>query len=221
MEDASGGPAGGEATPTGESPLKSSVLVLNKHYVAVRVIPARRAFVFLCKRYAEAIDTIDGGFNTYSMEAWIEYSQGRGESPDPMDEYVRTPRLSILVPRVVRLLHYDRVPRREVKFNRRNIIARDGYRCQYCAKKLSAAQLSIDHVVPKSRGGKSSWLNVVAACSPCNTRKGGRSPAEAAMRLLTLPSVPKKNPLVEGKMRTPRYGIWGHFLGDSELAIEA
>ena len=217
--DDTAGPTTGD--PAAESPLKSSVLVLNKHYVAVRVISARRAFVFLCKNYAEAIDTIDGGFNTYAIDAWIAWSEERRKAPSDLDEFVRTPRLSILVPRVIRLLRYDRIPRREVKFNRRNIIARDGYRCQYCGKRLSASQLSIDHVVPKSRGGRSSWLNVVAACSPCNTRKGGRVPAEASMRLLSQPSVPKKNPLVEGKLRSPRYGVWGQFLGDAELAIEA
>ena len=220
MDDATGAPAGADPQPS-DSPLKSSVLVLNKHYVAVRVVSARRAFVFMCKNYAEAIDASDDVFTSYSMASWMEYSNLRLGEPDLVDEYVRTPRASILVPRVIRLLNYDKVPRREVKFNRRNIMARDGNRCQYCGRKLSVAQLSIDHVVPKSRGGKSSWLNVVTACNPCNTRKGGRMPAEASMRLLNAPSVPKRHPLVEGKLRTPRYGVWGRFLGDGELANEA
>lgn len=220
MDDVGGAPAGGDSSPT-DTPLKSSVLVLNKHFVAVRVVSARRAFVFMCKNYAEAIDASDDGFSQFSMPTWMEFSALRLEEPDEHDEFVHTPRLAILVPRVIRLLHYDKVPRREVKFNRRNIMARDGNRCQYCGRKLSASQLSIDHVVPKSRGGKSSWLNVVTACNPCNTRKGGRVPAEASMRLLSAPAVPKKNPLVEGKLRSPRYGVWGRFLGDTELAIEA
>src|SRR5262245_17130042 len=123
--DDSGATMGGESAPPADSPLKASVLVLNKHYVAVRIVSARRAFIFLCKNYAEAIDTVDGGFNTYSMDAWMHYSDGRLAAPTEFDEYVRTPRMSVLVPRVIRLLHYDRIPKREVKFNRRNIIARD------------------------------------------------------------------------------------------------
>ena len=121
----------------------------------------------------------------------------------------------------MRLVGYEKIPKREVKFNRRNVIARDDNRCQYCGKRLSVSQLSIDHVVPKSRGGKSSWLNVVAACNPCNTRKGGRMPHEASMRLMKQPTVPKKNPLLENKLRTRRYSIWSHFLGEGELAIDA
>ena len=213
-------PAVGEPAKS-ESALSSSVLVLNKHFVPIRVVSGRRAFTLMCKNYAEAIDVVEDQFITWSMEAWLGHSLERERRPAEFDLFVQTPRMAILVPRVIRLLGYDKLPRREVKFNRRNVLARDENRCQYCGKRFSLAQLSIDHVVPKSRGGKSSWLNVVAACSPCNTRKGGRMPHEASMRLIKQPAVPKKNPLLEGKLRSRRYAIWGHFLGEGELAIDA
>jgi 5-methylcytosine-specific restriction endonuclease McrA len=138
-----------------------------------------------------------------------------------MDQFVGTPRFAILIPRVIRLVDYDKVPRREVKFSRRNILARDENRCQYCNKKLPTSQLSLDHVTPKSRGGKSTWTNVVAACTPCNTRKGGRMPWEASMKLRRTPAVPKKNPLLADKVQSPTYRMWRLFLGDGEMAIDA
>jgi 5-methylcytosine-specific restriction endonuclease McrA len=217
MDDA--GPTPAEPAKL-EHPLSSAVLVLNKHYMALRVVTARRAFVLLVKNDAEAVDTEGELFVTFDFRAWIERSRARLESA--LDEiFVSTPRMRLMVPRVIRLLEYDRVPRREVKFNRRNIIARDEYRCMYCGKRFGASHLSIDHVVPKSRGGKSTWLNVVAACNPCNTRKGGRLPWEASMHLLKQPHVPRRNPMLADKMQTRRYSIWNHFLRDGELAIDA
>ncbi len=219
MDDGAAGPPGDAHRI--EHPLSSSVLVLNKHYVALRVVTARRAFILLFKECAEAIDSAGETFATYSFVAWLERSRTLQSDPVDHEVFVRTPRLMLAVPKVIRLLEYDRLPRREVKFSRRNIIARDDYRCQYCAKRFGASHLSIDHVVPKSRGGKSTWLNVVAACSPCNTRKGGRLPWEASMHLLKQPHVPRKNPILADKLATRRYSIWNHFLRDGELAIDA
>ena len=202
-------------------PLASSVLVLNRNYTALRVISARRAFVLFCKGYAEAIDCRNEEFNTYDFARWIEYSAKRREQPDPTDAWVRTPRLELLVPRIVRLIRYDKVPRREVRFSRRNIILRDENRCQYCGKRLPSSQLSLDHVQPRSRGGKSTWTNVVAACTPCNTRKGGRFPNEAAMALRKAPSVPTRHPLIAEKVRSEAYRAWKHFLSDADPGVEA
>jgi 5-methylcytosine-specific restriction endonuclease McrA len=145
----------------------------------------------------------------------------RRKRPDEHDLFVMTPRQAILVPRIIRLVAYDKVPKREVKFNRRNVLARDENRCQYCGKRLPASQLSIDHVTPKSRGGKSTWTNVVAACNPCNTRKGGRLPWEAAMPLRKAPSVPRRNPALADKVQSKAYRVWRLFLSDGEMAIEA
>jgi len=204
-----------------DQPLSASVLVLNRNYTAVRVVSARRAFSLLYRNCAEVIDAHDEEWDVLDFQAWVDRSQKRRVAPGPIDQFVCTPRFSILIPRVIRLVEYDKVPRREVKFSRRNILARDENRCQYCSKKLPTSQLSLDHVTPKSRGGKSTWTNVVTACTPCNTRKGGRMPWEASMKLRRNPAVPKKNPLLADKVQSPTYRMWRLFLGDSEMAIDA
>lgn len=198
-----------------EHPLSSSVLVLNRNYSAIRVISARRAFALLSTDHAEVIDDDSHNFAVFDFAGWIDHSKEHGGPA------VRTPRYQIAVPVVIRLRAYDKVPTREVKFTRRNILARDDNRCQYCGKRLSQSQLSLDHVTPKSRGGKSTWTNVVAACNPCNTRKGGRMPGEAAMKLRKPPAVPRKNPALAEKVEHGRYQVWRHFLGDGGMAIEA
>jgi 5-methylcytosine-specific restriction endonuclease McrA len=210
----------GPAPTLVEHPLTSSVLVLNRNYTAIRVVSAKRAFTLLCKGFAEAIDARDDTFEMYDFGRWLTYSMDRRKCPAELDLFVMTPRQAILVPRIIRLTVYDKVPKREIKFNRRNILARDDNRCQYCGKRLPASQLSIDHVTPKSRGGKSTWTNVVAACNPCNTRKGGRLPWEAAMPLRKVPAVPKRNPMLADKVQSRAYRVWRAFLGDGEMAIE-
>jgi 5-methylcytosine-specific restriction endonuclease McrA len=212
---------GGAATPSRDHPLSASVLVLNRNYTAVRVVSARRAFSLLYRNCAEVIDAHDEEWDVLDFEAWVDRSKTRKSSPGLQDQFVWTPRFPILIPRVIRLVEYDKVPRREVKFSRRNILARDENRCQYCNKKLPTSQLSLDHVTPKSRGGKSTWTNVVTACTPCNTRKGGRMPWEASMKLRRVPAVPKKNPLLADKVKSPSYRMWRLFLGDGEMAIDA
>jgi 5-methylcytosine-specific restriction endonuclease McrA len=204
-----------------EQPLSASVLVLNRNYTAVRVVSARRAFSLLYRNCAEVIDAHDERWDVLDFESWVDVSRERRQHGARQEQFVRTPRHWIQVPRVIRLVSYDKVPRREVKFSRRNILARDENRCQYCGKRLPTSQLSLDHVTPRSRGGKSTWTNVVAACNPCNTRKGGRMPWEASMRLRKVPAVPKKNPTLADKVESPTYRIWRLFLGDGEMAIDA
>ena len=98
--------------------------------------------------------------------------------------------VAMRVPSVVRLMTYVRFRRREAKFSRRNIYARDGHTCQYCGKKFLSDDLTCDHVMPRSRGGKAGWTNIVTCCVICNRKKGGRTPAEAGLRLLRRPTRP-------------------------------
>ncbi|HMB04121.1 MAG TPA: HNH endonuclease, partial [Isosphaeraceae bacterium] len=156
--------------------LDASVLVLNKFYTAVHIIPVRRAFCLLCKELAEVITLDDGRYQSFNFENWREVSEARARFREPDDEFIRTVQFEIQVPRVIRLLTYDRLPRHRVKFNRRNIFARDGNHCQYCGKRFATNELSLDHVLPRSRGGQAIWENIVCACLKCNVRKGGRTP---------------------------------------------
>ena len=113
---------------------------------------------------------------------------------------------------MVRLLSYDRLPRRALRLNRHTVFARDGHRCQYCGRRFSSSELSLDHVIPRSRGGETTWENVVCACLECNVKKGGRTPHEAHMKLVAPPIRPKRSPLLTLKLRNPKYEIWKTWL---------
>jgi 5-methylcytosine-specific restriction endonuclease McrA len=189
--------------------LNTNVLVLNKLYIALKVISVRRAFIFLAKDYAEVIHKSNERFEGYRFHHWIEQSQNNGY---PDDEYVHTPSLRILVPRVIRLLAYDKMPRREWKFNRKNIMLRDNYQCQYCGKKCPVNRLTLDHIIPKSRGGTGNWTNVVTCCTKCNTKKGGRLPHEAGIKLIAKPHEPKFDQALFKLIKDKKYNIWKDFV---------
>jgi len=231
---------------SGGSVLSSSVLVLNKFYTVLRVISARRAFVFLVKDSAEVIHKNNGRFETYRFNHWIEESRTNGRE---FTDYIHTPSLQIMVPRVIRLLEYGKLPRRELKFNRKNILVRDNYQCQYCGvatesrlfrggvatppkrdklrpvsehrggKKYQLGSMTMDHIVPRSRGGTTEWTNVVTCCSKCNTKKGGRLPREAGMKLITKPQAPKFSHSISMMLDDKRYVFWKDFIKDmSEIS---
>src|SRR5437879_5882727 len=186
---------------TVNSPLDASVLVLNKLFMAIHIVSVRRAFTLLCKELAEVVSLEGGQFATYDFATWRELSEYRAQHfREEDDDWVRTVSSIIQAPRVIRLLGYDKLPKQTVKFNRRNIFARDNNQCQYCGKKYPTSELSLDHIVPRSRGGVSTWENVVCACVNCNVKKGGRTPKEAHMRLVRKPEKPKRSPLFNLKL---------------------
>jgi 5-methylcytosine-specific restriction endonuclease McrA len=113
---------------------------------------------------------------------------------------------------VIRLVGCDRSPRQGLRFNRRNVFARDGNLCQYCGSHFPLSELSLDHVVPRSRGGLTSWENIVCACVACNVRKGGRTPQEARMQLIRQPAKPKRSPMLTIKLGNPKYASWKSFV---------
>jgi 5-methylcytosine-specific restriction endonuclease McrA len=200
--------------------LDASVLALNKFYMAVHVISVRRAFCLLFKDLAEVITIDDGRYASFDFQTWREVSEARARFKHPDDEYIRTVHFEIQVPRVIRLLSYDRMPRQRVKFNRRNIFARDGNRCQYCGKRFSTTELSLDHILPRSRGGQATWENIVCACLKCNVRKGGRTPREAGMHLIRVPEQPRTSPALSVKLSHRRYTSWKSFLDNAYWSVE-
>jgi len=204
----------------GGTVLNANVLVLNKHYMALRIVSVRRAFSLLCRNLAQVISVEDGKYNTYDFQSWAEVSQLRREFEPDSHEWLRTVRFEIVVPKIIRLLFYEKLPRQNVKFNRRNIFARDNNHCQYCGKKFPLSELSIDHVLPRSQGGKSTWENVVCCCLECNIRKGGRTPEQAKMSLLTLPKKPRRSPLIALKLSNDRYESWKEFLDQAYWSVE-
>lgn len=203
------------------SALDTSVLVLNRMFMAIHVISVRRAFCLLFKELAEVVSVEDGQFATYDFESWRELSEFRRLHFRPLeDDWIRTGSAEIQVPRVVRLFGYDKYPRQTVKFNRRNIFARDGNQCQYCGKKFPMAELSLDHVVPRSQGGQSTWENIVCACVSCNVRKGGRTPKQAHLALVRPPVKPKRSPLLSLKLTQKKYQSWQAFIETAYWEVE-
>lgn len=205
------------------SPLTGSVLVLNRFYMAVHVVTVRRALVLLYRELAEVIHVENGQFFNYDFGSWLELSEFiAADEENPANEemdWVRSVNFSIQVPRVVRLNFYDKVPKLTLRFNRRNLFARDGNRCQYCDKVFPLSQLSFDHVVPRSRGGGTTWENVVCCCLKCNTRKGDRTPERAGMKLIRKPVRPQQNPLLDIKMDNPKYESWKTFLKGASMSL--
>lgn len=196
------------------SALESSVLILNRAYAAIHAVSARRAFCLLCKGVAEVVSIEDGHYMTYNFSDWCEISELRLSlnEYDETEEWVCSVNFRVQVPRIIRLLTYDRVPRNMVKFSRRNVFLRDEHRCQYCRKHFGTQQLSLDHVLPRSRGGGMTWDNIVCACLKCNVRKGGRTPQEAGMQLFRKPFRPQRSPFLSHQLQTEKYAEWQPFL---------
>ncbi len=202
------------------SSLDYKVLVLNKAFVAVRVISAKRAFSMLCRDIAEVIHVENGKYVNYDFDSWAELSLLQRSFEPEKHDWVRTVRFEIAVPRIIRLLGYDRLPAQIVKLNRRNLFARDRNMCQYCGKHFATNELSIDHVLPRAQGGGDSWENLVCACIRCNARKGGRTPEQAGMHMTRKPVRPKRNPLISIRLGQDRYSSWKAFLDDAYWNVE-
>lgn len=159
--------------------LNRLVLVLNASYEPINITTARRALTLVLKGAAV-------------VEERSPYT-------------VRTARIDIPIPSVIRLQRYRRVPRINRSVSRKGIILRDACTCQYCHSKLPSHSLTLDHVVPRSRAGESTWENLVASCRPCNNRKGNRTPQEAGMMLAKQPrqiGLHAKHRLMAGNERT-------------------
>ncbi len=156
--------------------LDRQVLVLNRHWVTVHICSVRRAISLVFQELARVVAE---DFHTYDFDSWRELSE-YDEGANPL---IHTPNFNLLAPQVIVLSLYQRVPPRTVKLNRRNIFLRDRFQCQYCGTRPPEGELTIDHVIPRSRGGRSEWTNVALACVPCNTRKGSRLLQDCGMRL--------------------------------------
>jgi 5-methylcytosine-specific restriction endonuclease McrA len=141
--------------------MKGAVLVLNATYEPINVTSVRRALVLIFK--------------------------GTARVEERTDRFVHSSRMSVPVPSVIRLVEYIQIPYERKELSRRNVLLRDGFMCQYCGRKLNSSDLTIDHVIPRARGGRTSWDNVVTCCRRCNARKGGHLPEEVGMKLLKHP----------------------------------
>lgn len=165
--------------------MSSDVLVLNRNLYAVHITSWRRALSLV---YIDHARVIDEEYRTYSFEDWKELSHLVKDHPAG---FVHTPSFKIAIPDVIALRLYDTVPAAQVKFTRRNIYDHYSYKCCYCGHKFQTIDLNLEHIIPRSRGGESTWDNVVTSCIACNIKKGDRLPKEAGMKLLIQPTKPK------------------------------
>ena len=189
--------------------LNTKVLVLNRNFLPVHVTSVRRAFSLLYQGLAEAVDD---QYRTFDFDSWSALSSSMHDDTIGMVNRI------IRVPRVILLLTYDRIPKRQVRFNRFNVYARDRNTCQYCGQRLPRVELNLDHVIPRSQGGTSMWENIVCSCHACNRRKGGRTPKEAGMKLLHPPRRPEWTPFMLETFSLRRYREWLPFLSTVDAA---
>jgi len=182
--------------------LNTHVLVLNRYYKPVHVTSVKRALSLLYQGVARAIDH---QYRLYEFADWAALSAANHDSISTVSRRIR-------IPRVVVLSAYELLPKGRVRFSRLNIYARDVDTCQYCGRQLPRSELNLDHVQPRSQGGKTNWENVVCSCLPCNLRKGGRTPEQARMRLFKKPVRPRWTPFFRTAAKRVTYREWLPFL---------
>ena len=148
----------------------------------------------LCRDIAEVVHVESGNegptYLSYDFESWAEVSTARDSFASQPHDWVRTVRMEIAVPKIIRLLGYDRLPEQVVKLNRRNLFARDRNVCAYCGDHFHEDELTREHIIPFAQNGRDHWMNVVTACRACNHRKSNRTPEQARMPLIYAPYVP-------------------------------
>ena len=189
---------------------KPTVLVLNRNWQAIAARAPAHVFCQMMTGAAAGLDIGDG--NLLPVRRWKDWA---ALPVREHDGYVRTVRGAIRVPTVVVLTRYGHVPRRRPALSARAIWERDGRRCQYTGRQLAPGEGNIDHVVPRSRGGATSWENCVLACRQVNSRKADRLPEEAGLHLLKTPSAPRELPV--SVLLRNHHGIadWEMFLGSA------
>ena len=184
--------------------------MLNRLWQAVNICSARRAFTLLYQGQPQVVAADQqNNFATHDFDSWRDFSE---IAPEPEHEMVTTISWRIRVPRVIVLLLFDRLPKKEVKFTRHNVFERDNNTCQYCGKVFERQELNLDHVLPRDKGGLTTWENVVCSCIPCNTRKGNRLPHQAHMRLIRKPKRPKWRPFLHVTFNSQQHESWRHFV---------
>ena len=162
---------------------KLDVLVLNRSWIPVHIITWDKAMTLMVK---EAARPLDRELDVYDFKTWLEYSAAHNDYPT-----VATTKQLICLPEIVILSHFDRLPLRDVKYTRTTLFERDKFTCCFCGKHFPKDELTVDHVIPRCKGGKSTWDNTVTACKPCNNFKDDRTPQEAGLKMHFHPKKPK------------------------------
>ena len=195
--------------------LNHNVLVLNRLWQAVNLCTVRRAMCLLYQEHAQVVFEDNGNFSTYNFIDWCGFSTDVNDG----DDYIHTTCYSILAPKIILLVSYDKTPYKEVKLTRQNIFERDNNTCQYCGKKFDRKNLNIDHIIPRDKGGSTSWKNLVCSCLKCNSRKANMTLKQAGMKLIRKPKKPMWRPFLAfnlGKL----HQSWRHFIDISYWKVQ-
>ena len=195
---------------------QSRCLVLNKGWAPVGTVSLQRAIIMLFSEYengepkAKIIE-----HTTYQQFTWEDWSQIR---PSADDEVIKGANIWFKIPEIILLTQYDRLPEPKIHFSRRNLFKRDQQTCQYCGAQPRSDELTIDHVVPKSQGGLSTWDNCVLACYKCNSYKANRTPEQAKMKLKKKPKKPRVSLFKWDSLKPVK--SWCAFLGEAYWNVE-
>lgn len=200
--------------------LDGQTLVLNRSWVPVQVAPVTRALTLLYVGHARAVHPED--YSIHDFDSWCDLGEGVPDS-SAFSRFTYTTRFRIPLPDVVLLTQFNGFVRHEVRFSRQSIFERDGAMCQYCGKRYARSRLTLDHVVPASRGGGDCWENLVVACHSCNVRKADRTPEEAQMELLRRPKKPAWVPHFGKRASMDQMQVWSRFVdgGNTMSTFEA
>jgi 5-methylcytosine-specific restriction endonuclease McrA len=189
--------------------LQRPTLVLNRCWQPVGVVPVARTLSLVCAGTARIVD------HDYQLYSWADWASLIPADDEP---FIQGVGFRLRVPEVISLTRYDRQHRGSVPFSRRNLYRRDRFTCQYCGSRPGTTELTIDHVVPRSHGGLSTWVNCVLACVQCNRRKANRTPTQARMNLATTPIRPAWHPQYAWPKTSPK--SWKQFLSDAYWNVE-
>lgn len=202
------------------SALDAQVLVLNRYWQPVNTCTARRAVTLVFLGHAQIVHRDpENNYTTHDVGSWLRHSGREGVCWD-IHARVRSIRCEFLVPEIIVLSFYDRLPRKDVKFTRHNVFLRDRFTCQYCNVLFEPRELNLDHVIPRDKGGRTSWENVVTSCIRCNSRKGNKLPHEARMFPRQAPAAPRWRPFHSAVRHNAAHESWRDFLDFGETAVQ-
>ncbi|MBK1834021.1 HNH endonuclease [Roseibacillus ishigakijimensis] len=199
--------------------LNRPVLVLNRLWQPVQTCSVRRALKLLCLGHAQVVQTEgEAKYQTHTLTSWVEHSLS--SVSHLADEVIHSVKVALVVPKIIVLGAYDRMPRNEVKFTRHNVFLRDQFTCQYCHQRFSEKDLNLDHVFPRDKGGQTTWENIVTSCIRCNTRKANKLPHETNMRPLREPKRPRWRPLFGSKADGKAHQSWEQFIQPDKERVQ-
>lgn len=189
---------------------KNPILILNKSWIPVRVSTFKKALGKVCSERARFVD--HESYCLFTWDEWVEsFCMSHEEASSSKHPIIKGVNFSVRQPEVVVCNIYNNVPKNDLRLTRRNLLVRDNFKCQYCGIRVNSKEATIDHIMPRSRGGKNTWQNLTISCIDCNVSKGNKTPQEAGMILHTTPKKPIWNPLYT-LLHKKRPKSWSKFI---------